>query len=79
MDMQEEARICVITSVTIAGVCVFIFSVALEQKDSVCSVQGDGIRNVFQCGITTTAVNIVGESELHVETSSSEIGCQTSL
>ena len=52
------------------GVCVSIFFVALDKKESVKNVQGNGIRNIFQCGITTTAVNIVGKSELHVKTSS---------
>ena len=33
------------------------------------------MKNIFQCGITITAVNIVGESELQVKTTSSEIGC----
>ena len=40
--------------------------VALDQKDSVWSVQGNGIRNIFQGGITTTAVNIAEESEVQV-------------
>ena len=61
-----EARLCLITDVANAGVCVSIFLVALDQKDSVWSVQGNGIRNIFQCGITTTAVNIAEESELQV-------------
>ena len=66
MGMLEEARLWLITGVANAGVCVSIFLVALDQKDSVWNVQGNGIRNIFQCGITTTAVNIAEESELQV-------------
>ena len=37
--------------------------------------KGNGMGNIFQCGITTKAVNIAGKSELQVTGKS----CQTSL
>lgn len=57
--MWEEAKICFITGVATAGVCVSTFLVAQEQKESVWSAQGNLIGMTFQSGITTKAVNIV--------------------